>query len=99
MPHTTLPPPVQDALATLIEALSKIGFSPQTCKYSSADFGNFEVVFARNNHRFSLARDRGQFIVGAERNVLESAGLYRAFDSVASLRQPLLAWLNSQHAA
>jgi hypothetical protein len=62
-------------------------------------FGNFEVVFSRDDFSFSVVRDRGQFHVGgAERQVLEPAGLWRTFSGPQSLAAPLLAWLESERA-
>ena len=99
MSRTKLPPSVVADLGKLPAALSDVGFTPQSCKYSPTDFGNFTVVFGSGNRSFLLSRDRGQFIVGGERGALEPAGLFRSFDSVASLHQPLLAWLKAQNVA
>ena len=81
------------AIAPLIAPLQALGYFPASVE-ESASFGNFSVSFAGPEREFALTRDRGQFLVqGPATEVLESAGLWRAFHGVSSLASPLLSWL------
>ena len=66
----------------------------------SPSFGNFAVLFGGDNANFTVARDRGQFLVtGPPEEVLRGAGLWRAFVGARELTEPLLSWLTAQSAA
>lgn len=98
MSSIALPPTIAQALGPLVPALAARGLLPVRFT-EAASFGNFEVHFARKSLSLSVVRDRGQLHVGgAERAVLEPAGLWRSFCGVQSLEAPLLAWVESHDA-
>jgi hypothetical protein len=67
---------------------------PVAHEYSEQAFGNFVVTFRSEELEITLTRDRGQFMVaGSDRDALEAAGLWRAFDSAQDLLPPLSRWL------
>jgi len=91
---TELPAEIQSALGALTPALIAAHLSPMTWEFSEKEFGNFLVVFHSPSHKFTLTRDRGQFIVsGFERKSLENQGLWRAFDTAEDLLPHLSRWL------
>jgi hypothetical protein len=93
-----LPPAIAEALGSLVPALAARGLLPVRVAVA-ASFGNFEVHFASKSLSLSVVRDRGQFRVsGAERAVLEPAGLWRSFSGTKSLEEPLIAWVESHDA-
>ncbi len=92
----SLPTPIKLALRELPSALSELGVVPTSSRRPEA-FENFEVTFQRRGQIFTVARDRGQFIVnGPTRGELERAGLWRAFPGVRELQPVLVAWLASK---
>jgi hypothetical protein len=91
---TALPSEVQSAIAALSPVLMAAHLSPVACQYSEQAFGNFVVTFRGQRGEITLIRDRGQFIVKAsDRDSLERAGLWRAFDTAQELLPPLSKWL------
>jgi hypothetical protein len=88
-----LPVSISQALGPLVSAVRAAGFVPSSFSESQS-FGNFSVTFSNAQVEFSVARDRGQFIVsGPAREVLESAGLWQAFDGTHQLTPLLEKWL------
>lgn len=98
MPPVDVPSEISSALGPLTATLAARGL--HIARFvASESFGDFEVVFSRDDLSFSIVRDRGQFLVGGvERSVLEAAGLWRTFSGPHSVAPPLLAWLESQNA-
>jgi len=92
---TQLPPEIVEALEPLVAELAALGYVPGPSEMSLS-FGNFVVSFDNGSRRFQLTRDKSQFIVGGERAELERLGLWRAFNSIAELEPPLMAWLKAQ---
>lgn len=92
---TTLPKEIEIALGALPEALAALGYRPVDGQLSES-FGDFLVRFTDGRHAFELTRDRSQFMVRGQRDQLEPAGLWRAFDGTAELEAPLLAWLQGK---
>jgi hypothetical protein len=89
-----LPDEIQNAIATLIPVLVAAHMAPVEYQCSEPAFGNFVVTFRSERREITLTRDRGQFMVsGSDRNSLESAGLWRAFDTPQDLLPHLSSWL------
>jgi hypothetical protein len=93
MMYIELPATIQHALAPLASTLAAAQLTPSGWEYSDS-FGNFLVAFRGSGRELTLNRDRGQFIVGGpDRDSLEAAGLWRAFDTAEELLPPLARWL------
>jgi hypothetical protein len=72
---------------------------PVSCEVSPG-FDNFAILFKGACAEFTIARDRGQFLVsGPPDEVLRGAGLWRAFVGVGELEEPLYTWLEARRAA
>ena len=93
-----LPSEVARALEPLASELGKSGYAPSSFLLSKS-FGDFQVTFSRGAHAFSIARDRGQFLVNdVAQEELEAFGLLRVFATPVQLRENLLAWLSTHQA-
>ena len=96
---TLVPQQVAEALRPLHFELADRGVVPVGCE-ASPSFGNFAVRFKGASADFTIARDRGQFVVsGPPDEVLRSAGLWRAFVGIRELADPLYTWLEAKSAA
>jgi hypothetical protein len=84
-------PEILADIGPLLDALLGRGYRVVASEYSPEHFGNWFVDLAGPS-AFRLCRDRSQFIVSAERRLLEPAGLWRAYDDVADFSQRVLAW-------
>jgi len=97
---TELPTEVQVALAPLASTLNASHLLPSTWEFSPESFGNFVATFRSSDHMVSITRDRNQFIVGgADRDELEAARLWRAFDTAHDLLPYLAKWLGQRDGA
>ena len=96
---TIVPPQVAEALRPLLPELAARGVVPVRCEVSPS-FGDFAVLFKGASADFTVARDRGQFMVsGPPDEVLRRAGLWRVFVGIRELATPLYTWLEAKSAA
>lgn len=87
-----VPAHLADALGPVLAALTRAGYLPVAHEQSPA-FGSFDVAFDGPRGRLRVLSDRGRFLLdGPPRDVLEPAGLWRAFASADDLARALRAW-------
>lgn len=94
MPHSPnkLPAPVRADLGQLIEGLESAGYTPIRSVYAPDQFGNYCVDFTGPGGSLRVVRDRSQYTVSGRRELLESAGLWRAFDDREEFASALITW-------
>lgn len=84
-------PQIHADIGSLLEQLSARGYRIVASGYTPENFGNWVVDLA-GPISFRLCKDRSQFSVVADRQALEPAGLWRAFDDRAEFMRLVLAW-------
>lgn len=85
---------IQADLGLLFRELHSLGYHIENTQYDVYNFGNYLVVFI-GPCPFDLVRDRGQYIVQADKDELVNAGLWRTFNSVSELHPKLIEWLTA----
>jgi hypothetical protein len=80
-------------LGELVAELGMHGFEVVRSRYDSQAFGNFYLDFEAGDRRFRIVRDRLQYFVKADREILDPAGLWRAFDDKGEFQRAVVAWV------
>ena len=88
-----LPVPVMEDLANVLPQLAGAGLEVRSCQFSPEVFGNYLVCLARGTFTLNISRDRGQYILGGNRQLLERLGYWRALESKQELATGLQAVL------
>jgi hypothetical protein len=73
-----LPPLVQKDLAEVLPVLSAAGLELRSCQFSPEAFGNFLVCFSGGKYGLDITRDRGEYFLGGNRQLLQELGYWRA---------------------
>ena len=88
-----LPLPVREDLANILPQLLGAGLEVKSCQFSPETFGNYLVCFASGTFTLDITRDRGQYILGGNRQLLQQLGYWRALESKQELAAGLHALL------
>jgi hypothetical protein len=88
------PPEVQADIGALLDRLAGLGCRVVRAHYSPENFGNWVVDIA-GPLGFSMSSDRGQYMIDADRDALERANLWRAFDDREEFVRSVLAWVTA----
>ena len=78
----------------LIAKLASQGILEVASHYDGGTFGNYHVEFAGPSGKFSITRDRCQYLLGGDLGRLRSLGLMRAFGSLAELEVAVTAYVS-----
>lgn len=84
-------PKIRADIGSLLEGLAGLGYRIVASQYSPESFGNW-VVDLTGPTTFRICKDRSQFIVTADQQSLERAGLLRAFDDREEFSRLVLEW-------
>jgi hypothetical protein len=90
-------PEIRAEIGFLLEALAGLGYWVVAADYSPESFGNWVVELAGPT-AFRICKDRSQFMITADRQSLERAGLWRAVDDREEFARLVLAWAAQQAA-
>ena len=78
----------------LTKALAKLGYKATSAE-SDATFGDTRRTFTNGKRTLIITRDRSQYILEGDREELESAGLWRAFELESELLSSLVQFLKN----
>ncbi len=81
---------IKSEFGTVLLELRHLGFAPVDSLYDEVS-GNWYVDF-EGPYKIRVIKDRRQFIVDGDQNVLTAAGLWRAFNSLPEFASTLLQW-------
>jgi hypothetical protein len=84
-------PHIRADIGPLLDTLAGLGYQVVASSYSPGNFGDWVVELAGPT-AFRMFKDRSRFIVGGDRQALEPAGLWRAFEDPAEFSRVVLAW-------
>lgn len=84
-------PEIRADIGFLLDRLAGLGYRVVASEYSPECFGNWVVDLA-GPRAFRISKDRSQFMVTADRQSLERADLWRAFDDPEEFARLVLAW-------
>ncbi len=83
---------IQADMGLLFSELHGLGYRVKNTRYDAQVFGNYQIVFV-GRRAFVIVRDRGQYMVQADKDALVKAGLWCAFNSISELHPKLIKWL------
>ena len=86
-------PEIREDIGDLLDRLAELGVRVSSAQRSKS-FGNWSVELS-GSIRCRLIRDRGQFSVAADREVLEPAGLWRVFEDRLEFARLVLEWASA----
>jgi hypothetical protein len=84
-------PEIRADIGLLLDNLAGLGDRVVASEYLPECFGNWVVELAGPT-AFRISKDRSQFMVTADRQSLERADLWRAFDDPEEFARRVLAW-------
>ena len=84
-------PEIQTDVGTLLDHLADRGYVVIASQCDSQTFGNWFVDLGGPS-TFRILKDRGQYIVEADRSSLDPFGLFRAFDDPIEFSKCVLKW-------
>ena len=93
-----VPPEVQSEAGALLADLRAAGWNAMASRFDEQIFGNWFVDLERDGRAIRLVKDRSQFMVDGPIDELKAAGLFKAFDSLNSFREAVVAWAAPQWA-
>ncbi|MBK9387720.1 MAG: hypothetical protein IPN34_23135 [Planctomycetes bacterium] len=88
----TIAAQIRADIGPLLQELAGLGYQVVASAYTPKRFGNW-VVDLRGPSAFRMCKDRSQFLVIADRRVMEQAGLWRSFDDPEEFAHSVLAWV------
>jgi hypothetical protein len=88
--QSEIAPTVSETLGPLIRNLDALGYEV---------VGSHYVDFLGHGREFRIIRDRGQFIIEADKKELAQLGLWQAFDDFNEFSSQVLNWLNGPAAS
>jgi hypothetical protein len=94
-----LPRAIARDIGSLLDELGTLGLRVTDSRYDPDAFGNYLVDLDSPLGWLRIVCERRQYILhGPSREVLEGAGLWRAFDSKDEFATALLRWLRTRAA-
>jgi hypothetical protein len=84
-------PEIRADVGALLDRLHGLGFRVVASHYDRESFGDWCVDLV-GPRALRLCKDRSQFMVGGDRQALEPAGLWWAFDDREEFSRRVLAW-------
>jgi hypothetical protein len=75
-----LPSLIKDDLADVLPDLMTAGLVLTSCQFSPEAFGNFLVSFTGGKSGLDITRDRGEYFLGGNRQLLQQIGYWRALN-------------------
>jgi len=73
-----LPSLVEQDLAEVLPVLSAAGLELKSFQFNPEAFGNFLVCFSGGKFGLDITRDRGEYFLGGDRQLLQKLGYWRA---------------------
>jgi hypothetical protein len=87
-----VPPEIAEDIGGLVEQLGSLGFRPVGSRSAEA-FNDYVIEFSSGERRFSIARDKYQYMIDGDMDELRRQGLWRAFDDRSEFEAAVLSWL------
>jgi hypothetical protein len=88
-----LPNETDEEIGSLIQQFHAAGWSLAASSYEASSFGNWYVDLARDGVTIRLVKERSRYFVDdVPRDVLEPAGLWKAFDRLDEFTNAVTAW-------
>ena len=84
---------IREDIGDLLDRLAELGVHVSSAQKSES-FGNWYVELS-GSIQCRLIKDRGQFLVEADRELLEPAGLWRAFEDRKEFARLVIEWASA----